>query len=160
PVLPWDSEPYATRYTPFGDWRTEPTAGLTDIGYTGHRHNNLADKDLGMVYMQARYYVPWMIWLSFLLRIRCQTRCCNQLCRQHCGLQAKHAAQLHYLPLQHEGGGVLGGNRGHQAVDHQALRLGQRLLRARMPLFIWVRLQQRRLLNIGGRQAAAQAQGV
>ncbi|MCA9968900.1 MAG: hypothetical protein KC425_01730, partial [Anaerolineales bacterium] len=27
------------RYTPFGDWRTEPTAGLTNRGYTRHRHN-------------------------------------------------------------------------------------------------------------------------
>ena len=44
-----------SRYTPFGDWRTEPTAALTDIGYTGHRHNNLADNDLGLVYMRAIY---------------------------------------------------------------------------------------------------------
>jgi hypothetical protein len=28
-------------YFPFGDWHTKPTAGLTDIGYTGHRHNNM-----------------------------------------------------------------------------------------------------------------------
>ena len=30
------------RYTPFGDWRTEPgtNPALTDRGYTGHRHNN------------------------------------------------------------------------------------------------------------------------
>ncbi|MCP4428794.1 MAG: hypothetical protein GY803_30280, partial [Chloroflexi bacterium] len=45
------------RYTPFGDWRTEPTAGLTDQGYTGHKHNNLGGgaDDLGLIYMNARY---------------------------------------------------------------------------------------------------------
>ncbi len=48
----------------FGDWRTlseaSPTAGLTDEGYTGHTHNNLGGgaNDLGLVYMNARYYVP------------------------------------------------------------------------------------------------------
>jgi RHS repeat-associated protein len=48
------------RYYPFGDWRTEPTAGLTDIGYTGHRHNNLgsAPDDIGLIYMNARWYLP------------------------------------------------------------------------------------------------------
>ncbi len=46
------------RYTPFGDWRTEPTAGLTDRGYTGHKSNNLGGgaDDLGLIYMNARYY--------------------------------------------------------------------------------------------------------
>ena len=41
------------RYYPFGDWRTEPTAGLTDVGYTGHRHNNLGSgaADIGLIYM-------------------------------------------------------------------------------------------------------------
>ena len=49
-----------SRYLPFGDWRTEPTAGLTDRGYTGHKHNNLGGgaNDLGLIYMNARYYVP------------------------------------------------------------------------------------------------------
>ncbi len=49
-----------SRYLPFGDWRTEPTAGLTDEGYTGHKHNNLGGgaDDLGLIYMNARYYVP------------------------------------------------------------------------------------------------------
>ena len=52
----------------FGDWRTEPTAGLTDKGYTGHpstllrtgKHNNLGGgaNDLGLIYMNARYYIP------------------------------------------------------------------------------------------------------
>ncbi|MBE2201483.1 MAG: RHS repeat-associated core domain-containing protein, partial [Anaerolinea sp.] len=48
------------RYTPFGDWRTEPTAGLTDRGFTGHMHNNLgsAPEDIGLVYMAARWYSP------------------------------------------------------------------------------------------------------
>lgn len=32
----------STRYYPFGDWRTEPTATLTDRGYTGRQHNNTA----------------------------------------------------------------------------------------------------------------------
>ena len=47
-------------FMPFGDWRTEPTSGLTDEGYTGHTHNNLGGgaNDLGLVYMNARYYVP------------------------------------------------------------------------------------------------------
>ncbi|MBL1131640.1 MAG: hypothetical protein D8M54_24545, partial [Chloroflexi bacterium] len=48
------------RYYPFGNWRTEPTAGLTDRGFTGHLHNNLgnAPDDIGLVYMQARWYLP------------------------------------------------------------------------------------------------------
>ncbi|HSH04337.1 MAG TPA: RHS repeat-associated core domain-containing protein [Anaerolineae bacterium] len=46
------------RYFPFGQFRTEPTADLTNHGYTGHRHNNLADNDLGLIYMNARYYLP------------------------------------------------------------------------------------------------------
>jgi RHS repeat-associated protein len=46
------------RYLPFGGFRTTPTAGLTDIGFTGHRHNNLPGSDLGLVYMNARFFVP------------------------------------------------------------------------------------------------------
>ncbi len=48
------------KYYPFGDWRVEPTAGLTDEGYTGHKHNNLGSgaDDVGLIYMNARYYVP------------------------------------------------------------------------------------------------------
>jgi RHS repeat-associated protein len=48
------------RYYPFGAWRTEPTAGLTDRGFTGHLHNNLGSgaDNLGLVYMQARWYLP------------------------------------------------------------------------------------------------------
>ncbi len=48
------------RYFPFGDWRTKPTADLTEWGFTGHRHNNLGSgaNDLGLIYMNARFYVP------------------------------------------------------------------------------------------------------
>ena len=45
------------RYTPFGDWRTEPTADLTDRGFTGHKSNNTGANDLGLIYMNARFYV-------------------------------------------------------------------------------------------------------
>ncbi len=39
------------RYLPFGDWRTEPTAGLTDRGFTGHMHNNIgnAPEDISII---------------------------------------------------------------------------------------------------------------
>jgi RHS repeat-associated protein len=49
-----------SRYYPFGGWRTEPTTTLTDMGYTGHRHNNLgsAPDDIGLIYMNARWYLP------------------------------------------------------------------------------------------------------
>ena len=46
-----------TRYLPFGDWRTEPTANLTELGYTGHHQNNFQGNDLGLIYMNARFYV-------------------------------------------------------------------------------------------------------
>ncbi len=48
------------KYTPFGDWRTEPTATAGDRYYTGHKHNNLGGgaDDLGLIYMNARYYLP------------------------------------------------------------------------------------------------------
>ncbi|GIK58905.1 MAG: hypothetical protein BroJett015_45680 [Chloroflexota bacterium] len=51
-----------SRYYPFGNWRTEPTANLTDRGFTGHLHNNLgnAPDDIGLVYMQARWYLPYI----------------------------------------------------------------------------------------------------
>ena len=45
------------RYLPFGDWRTEPTANLTELGYTGHHQNNFQSNDLGLIYMNARFYV-------------------------------------------------------------------------------------------------------
>ncbi|MEW5986447.1 MAG: RHS repeat-associated core domain-containing protein [Chloroflexota bacterium] len=44
------------RYLPFGKYRVTPTAGLTDRGFTGHLHND----PLGLVYMNARYYVPYI----------------------------------------------------------------------------------------------------
>ena len=46
------------RYLPFGDWRTEPTANLTDRGFTGHMQENLGNNDLGFIYMRARFFVP------------------------------------------------------------------------------------------------------
>lgn len=49
-----------SRYHPFGSFRTTPTAGLTDVGFTGHRHNNLGAGDLGLVYMGARFYLPYI----------------------------------------------------------------------------------------------------
>lgn len=47
------------RYYPYGDWRVEPTDELTDVGFTGHKHNNFSgSNDLGLIYMRARYYLP------------------------------------------------------------------------------------------------------
>jgi RHS repeat-associated protein len=46
------------RYLPFGGFRTTPTQAITDQGYTGHQHNNLPDNNLGLIYMNARYYIP------------------------------------------------------------------------------------------------------
>jgi RHS repeat-associated protein len=46
------------RYYPYGGFRTAPTATQTDRGFTGHRHNNLGNNDLGLIYMNARYYLP------------------------------------------------------------------------------------------------------
>jgi RHS repeat-associated protein len=45
------------RYLPFGDWRAQPSADLTDIGFTGHKGNNLGSNDIGLIYMNARYFV-------------------------------------------------------------------------------------------------------
>ncbi len=41
-------------YNPFGEKREAPLEGENDVGYTGHQ----SDDDLGLVYMQARYYDP------------------------------------------------------------------------------------------------------
>ncbi len=49
-----------SRYLPFGDWRAEPTADLTDIGFTGHKSNNVGSNDIGLIYMNARFYVPYI----------------------------------------------------------------------------------------------------
>jgi RHS repeat-associated protein len=48
------------RYHPFGGFRTTPTAGLTDVGFTGHRHNNIGAgaENIGLIYMNARWYSP------------------------------------------------------------------------------------------------------
>jgi RHS repeat-associated protein len=46
-----------TRYYPFGGVRTGEVGGpnnVTDMGFTGHKHND----DLGLIYMNARFYVP------------------------------------------------------------------------------------------------------
>jgi RHS repeat-associated protein len=42
------------RYYPFGAYRTTPTQTITDRQFTGHQHND----DLGLIYMNARFYVP------------------------------------------------------------------------------------------------------
>lgn len=45
------------RYSPFGEYRgakPQTNPAVSSRGYTGHRHND----DLGLVYMNARYYVP------------------------------------------------------------------------------------------------------
>ena len=48
------------RYDPFGNYRTTPATnpGMTDQGFTGHRHNNTGTNNLGLIYMNARYYLP------------------------------------------------------------------------------------------------------
>ncbi|MGH2536537.1 MAG: RHS repeat-associated core domain-containing protein, partial [Candidatus Promineifilaceae bacterium] len=43
---------------PFGKHRALPTTEITDRGFTGHKHNNLGANDLGLIYMNARYFVP------------------------------------------------------------------------------------------------------
>ncbi len=47
-----------TLYYPFGDFRGSDPTFLTERGFTGHRHNNLGSNDLGLIYMNARFYVP------------------------------------------------------------------------------------------------------
>jgi RHS repeat-associated protein len=46
-----------TRFLPFGGYRGSDPAFLTERGFTGHRMNNTATNDLGLIYMNARYYV-------------------------------------------------------------------------------------------------------
>jgi RHS repeat-associated protein len=48
------------QYKPFGAYQAEPATspGLTDRGFTGHRHNNTGTYTLGLIYMNARYYMP------------------------------------------------------------------------------------------------------
>ncbi len=50
------------RYEPYGGYRTVPgtnvNPGISDWGFTGHRMNNTNVNDLGLIYMNARYYLP------------------------------------------------------------------------------------------------------
>lgn len=43
-----------TRFYPYGTPRTGGASDITDQGFTGHKHND----DLGLIYMNSRYYVP------------------------------------------------------------------------------------------------------
>jgi len=49
-------------HEPFGAYRFRPPAsvnpGISDRGFTGHRMNNTGTNDLGLIYMNARYYMP------------------------------------------------------------------------------------------------------
>jgi RHS repeat-associated protein len=50
----------AAQYYPFGAFRgTRPATNpdVSDLGYTGHRSNNTGANDLGLIYMNARYYI-------------------------------------------------------------------------------------------------------
>jgi RHS repeat-associated protein len=50
-----------SHFDPFGNFRTPPTGSnptITNHGYTGHRHNNTGNDNLGLIYMNARYYLP------------------------------------------------------------------------------------------------------
>jgi RHS repeat-associated protein len=48
------------RYDPFGTFTTTPSTNpsITSQGFTGHRHNNTGPNDLGLIYMNTRYYLP------------------------------------------------------------------------------------------------------
>ena len=48
---------HQARFLPFGGsrgWTSAPTTAWLDRGYTGHLHND----EVGLIYMNARYYVP------------------------------------------------------------------------------------------------------
>lgn len=45
---------HITRFYPYGTPRSGGTSEITDQGFTGHKHND----DLGLIYMNSRYYVP------------------------------------------------------------------------------------------------------
>jgi len=49
-----------TRYDPFGTMTTAPATNpaISSHGFTGHRMNNTGVNDLGLIYMNARYYLP------------------------------------------------------------------------------------------------------
>ena len=44
------------RFLPFGEYRTAPTTDITERGFTGHHEN----RDIGLTYMNARFYVPYL----------------------------------------------------------------------------------------------------
>jgi len=48
------------RYDPFGAFTTTPATNpnVSNLGFTGHRHNNTGANNLGLIYMNARYYLP------------------------------------------------------------------------------------------------------
>ena len=48
------------RYDPFGTMTTAPATNpsISSHGFTGHRHNNTGTNNLGLIYMNARYYMP------------------------------------------------------------------------------------------------------
>ncbi|MBX3060329.1 MAG: hypothetical protein KF770_28050 [Anaerolineae bacterium] len=46
-----------TRFYPFGGYRGSDPAFLTERAFTGHKANNTSSNDLGLIYMNARYYV-------------------------------------------------------------------------------------------------------
>ncbi|MGH2538559.1 MAG: hypothetical protein ACRDHL_14310, partial [Candidatus Promineifilaceae bacterium] len=46
------------QYFPFGKHRALPTTEITDRGFTGHAHNNRPPDGVGLIYMNARFYVP------------------------------------------------------------------------------------------------------
>ena len=48
-------------YEPYGAYRATPPATNPDItnhGFTGHRHDNIGDNAMALIYMNARYYMP------------------------------------------------------------------------------------------------------
>ena len=50
------------RYEPYGGYRTKPATtvnpDISSLGFTGHRMNNTGTYDFGLIYMNARYYLP------------------------------------------------------------------------------------------------------
>ncbi|HUM71491.1 MAG TPA: RHS repeat-associated core domain-containing protein, partial [Chloroflexota bacterium] len=49
-------------YDPFSNFRTwlapATNPAISNHGFTGHRHNNTGTNNLGLIYMNARYYLP------------------------------------------------------------------------------------------------------
>jgi RHS repeat-associated protein len=59
----------AARYDPFGNYRTWPGSNVNplilDRGFTGHVHDNTGTyptQNVGLIYMNARYYLPEVGW--------------------------------------------------------------------------------------------------